>query len=195
MFRKVYLLLNLIRGLPAYWLVCRCGAKEIILKDTESYGWFSGIHADDSFFLRFLWLMCRYDCYRNQVFFRCLQYSHLSSVLLRMLFPLKPDLEIEGEIGEGLVIYHGHGTVIAPHRMGKNCAVYQGVTIGKNPRPGQEISNPTIGNHVSIYTNAVVAGGITIGDNVQIGAGAVVMKDVPANSVVIGNPCIIKPMG
>ena len=108
------------------------------------------------------------------------------------VFPLKKDLEIEGEIGEGLVIYHGHGTVIAPHSIGKNCAVYQGVTIGRNPKPGREIHNPTIGDNVSIFANAVVAGGITIGDNVTVGAGAVVMKDVPANSVVIGNPCVIK---
>ena len=42
------------------------------------------------------------------------------------------------------------------------------------------------------FTNAVVAGGITIGDNVTIGAGAVVMKDVPANSIVMGNPCVIR---
>ena len=43
------------------------------------------------------------------------------------------------------------------------------------------------------FANAVVAGGITIGDNVTIGAGAVAMKDVPADSVVLGNPCVIRP--
>lgn len=50
---------------------------------------------------------------------------------------------------------------------------------------------PTIGNNVSIYTNAVVAGNITIGDDVKIGAGAVVMQDVPDHSLVFGNPCQI----
>lgn len=46
---------------------------------------------------------------------------------------------------------------------------------------------------MTIYANAIVAGGITIGDDVSIGAGAVVMKDVPSHSIVYGNPCIIKP--
>lgn len=45
---------------------------------------------------------------------------------------------------------------------------------------------------MTVFTNAVVAGGITIGDNVTIGAGAVVMKDVPANSIVMGNPGVIR---
>lgn len=53
---------------------------------------------------------------------------------------------------------------------------------------------PTIGNNVSIYTNAVVAGNITIGDNVKIGAGAVVMKDIPSDCLVFGNPCVIKKL-
>ncbi|MBP3214299.1 MAG: hypothetical protein J6M19_05630 [Bacteroidaceae bacterium] len=60
------------------------------------------------------------------------------------------------------------------------------VTIGNN-RGG----NPTIGNNVFIGAGAVVCGSITIGDNVQIGANAVVMKDVPPNCTVIGNPAII----
>lgn len=57
---------------------------------------------------------------------------------------------------------------------------------------GQTNSMPTIGNNVTVYTNAVVAGDIVIGDNVDIGAGSVVMKDVPSNTVVIGNPCVFK---
>ena len=50
---------------------------------------------------------------------------------------------------------------------------------------------PTIGNNVSIYTGAIIIGGITIGDNVKIGAGTVVVKDVPSNSVVVGSPAKI----
>ena len=120
------------------------------------------------------------------------QASTMCSYLVRLLYPPKKDMEVLGEIGEGLVIYHGHGTVIAPYRIGKNFSVYQGVTIGRNAKPGREINNPIIGDNVTIFTNAVVAGGITIGDNVTIGAGAVVMKDVPANSIVMGNPCVIR---
>ena len=55
---------------------------------------------------------------------------------------------------------------------------------GKNGRP-------TIGNHVSVYTGASIFGGIHIGDNVVIGAGTVVMKDVPSGCTVVGNPARI----
>lgn len=54
----------------------------------------------------------------------------MCSYLIRLLYPPKKDMELLGQIGEGLVIYHGHGTVIAPYSIGKNFSVYQGVTIG-----------------------------------------------------------------
>lgn len=77
-------------------------------------------------------------------------------------------------------------------RIGKNFSVYQGVTIGKNVKPGDITSKPIIGDNVAIYANAVIAGEVKIGNNVSIGAGTVVMKDIPNNSLVYGNPCIIK---
>jgi len=194
MFAKLYFLINLLRGIPAYWIVCLSGAGEILRPETRRYTWFLENNQNEGFFSCFHRLMCRYDCYRSHVIYRCMQTSKLSSNPLRLLFPPKKDLEIGGDIGEGLVIYHGHGTVVAAHKIGKNFAVYQGVTVGRNDKPGRTVHNPTIGDNVSIFANAVVAGGITIGDNVKIGAGAVVMKDVPPNSVVIGNPCVIRPM-
>ena len=183
MLRKILFAVNLLRCIPAYWAVCLSGAKDLLVSETERYTWFLESYDGDSFFLRFAWLMWRYSCYRSHVVFRCSQRSAMCSYLIRLLYPPKKDMEIMGQIGEGLVIYHGHGTVVAPHKIGKNFSVYQGVTIGRNPKPGQEIDNPTIGDNVTVYTNAVVAGGITIGDNVAIGAGAVVMKDIPSNSV------------
>lgn len=194
MFHKVYYLINLLRGLPAYWVVCMSGAKDLLQRETKRYAWFLEDGEALGFFSAFFRLMCRYDCYRNHVIYRCSQGKAVWGYLLRFLFPPKKDLEIGGEIGEGLVVYHGHGTVIAAHSIGRNLQIYQGVTIGRNPDAAKAINNPIIGNDVSIYTNAVVAGGITIGDNVSIGAGAVVMKDVPANSIVYGNPCVIKPI-
>lgn len=193
MLRKMYYLINLLRGIPAYVAVLLSGAGDILRRETKGYTWFLEDAGQESFFSSFHRLMCGYGCYRSHVIYRCGQKSRLWAGVVQVLFPRKKDLEIDGDIGEGLVIYHGHGTVIAPYSIGKNCAVYQGVTIGRNPKPGCVINNPVIGDNVSIFANAVVAGGITIGDNVQIGAGAVVMKDVPANSVVIGNPCVIQP--
>ena len=73
--------------------------------------------------------------------------------------------------------------------IGENCTIYQNVTIGD----GKENKlthrrSPIIGNNVTIYANSVIVGGITIGDNATIGAGSIVVKDVEANSVVVGNP-------
>ena len=179
MLRHILFAINLLRAVPAYCAVCLSGAKKLICAETEGYMWFLETYDGDRFFLRFAWLMWRYDCYRSHVVFRCSQASAMCSYLIRLLYPPKKDMELLGQIGEGLVIYHGHGTVIAPYSIGKNFSVYQGVTIGRNAKPGREINNPIIGDNVTVFTNAVVAGGITIGDNVTIGAGAVVMKDVP----------------
>ena len=191
MLRKILFAINLLRAVPAF--ACLSGTRELIRRETEGYTWFLESYDGDSFFLRFAWLMWRCSCYRSQVAFRCAQVSTARSYLIRLLYPPKKDLEIMGNIGEGLVIYHGHGTVIAAQEIGRNFSVYQGVTIGRNPKPGREINNPTIGDNVTVFANAVVAGGITIGDHAVIGAGAVVMKDVPADSVAIGNPCTIRP--
>ena len=63
--------------------------------------------------------------------------------------------------------------------------MYQQVTIGRGKMiNGNDI--PIIGDNVTVYTGAIVVGGITIGDNAVIGAGAVVTKDVPANTTVVG---------
>lgn len=191
MLRSLLFALNLLRAVPVF--ACLSGARELLRRETEGYTWFLESYDGDSFFLRFAWLMWRCGCYRSQVAYRCAQVSTACSYVVRFLYPPKKDLEIMGDIGEGLVIYHGHGTVIAAHEIGRNFSVYQGVTIGRNAKPGRKINNPIIGDNVTIFANAVVAGGITIGDNVTIGAGAVVMKDVPADSVVLGNPCVIRP--
>ena len=101
------------------------------------------------------------------------------------------DLELNitsGKVGKGFRIWHGYGTVVFCESIGDYCSLNQGVTLGRG-RPNTEGRDiPVIGDHVTIYTNAVVIGGITIGNNVEIGAGAVVIHDVPDNSVVAGVP-------
>lgn len=99
-------------------------------------------------------------------------------------------LPLNLNIGSGLVIQHGFSTIFNCEKMGDNCQVWQGVTIGKKTS-GANSPRPVIGNNVKICANAVVIGGITIGDNVIIGAGAVVVKSIPPNSIVVGNPARI----
>lgn len=91
-------------------------------------------------------------------------------------------------IGGGIYIQHGFATIVTATSIGNNVWINQQVTIGHK---GDKA--PIIGNNVRISCGAKVLGGITIGDNVVIGANAVVVKDVPDNCVVAGVPaCIIK---
>lgn len=191
--KALLFIINLLRGIPAYLLVCLSGAKDIVCLETEEYLWTLEDCTSCNFFYCFNLLMNSNDIYRTQVQFRCSAKNTLCAHALGILYPGKKDMELIGDIGEGLVVFHGHGTVVGPHHLGKDFKVYQGVTVGRNPKPGQEICQPIIGDNVEVFANAIVAGGITIGDNVSIGAGAVVMKDVPANSVAYGNPCVIRP--
>lgn len=85
-------------------------------------------------------------------------------------------------MGGGVQIVHNN-CVIHTNKVGVNFKVGPGVVIGKSNGGW-----PIIGDNVYIAANATVIGAITIGDNSIIGAGSVVTKDVPANSVYIGNP-------
>lgn len=91
-------------------------------------------------------------------------------------------------IGKGLFIDHGMGVVIGETAIvGDNVTLFQGVTLGGTGKEKGK-RHPTIGNNVVIGTGAKVLGSFRIGDNVQIGANAVVVREVPANSVVVGVP-------
>jgi serine O-acetyltransferase len=91
-------------------------------------------------------------------------------------------------IGKDFFIDHGMGVVIGETAIvGDNVLLYQGATLGGTGlEKGKR--HPTVGNNVVIGAGAKVLGNITIGDNTYIGANAVVIKDVPANSTVVGVP-------
>ena len=89
-------------------------------------------------------------------------------------------------IGRGLFIDHGMGVVIGETcEIGDNVTIYQGVTLGGTGKEKGK-RHPTIGNDVIIATGAKVLGSFKIGDNSKIGAGAVVLQEVPPNSTVVG---------
>jgi serine O-acetyltransferase len=91
-------------------------------------------------------------------------------------------------IGEGFFIDHGMGVVIGETAIiGKNVTLYQGVTLGGTGKEKGK-RHPTIGDNVVIGTGAKILGNITIGENSYVGANAVVVKDVPPNSTVVGVP-------
>ena len=91
-------------------------------------------------------------------------------------------------IGTGFFIDHGMGVVIGETaEIGDYVTLFQGVTLGGTGKERGK-RHPTLGNHVVVGAGAKVLGGIHIGDNVKIGANAVVLREVPANSTVVGNP-------
>lgn len=93
------------------------------------------------------------------------------------------------KIGKGFFIDHGTGTVIGETaEIGENCVLFHNVTLGGTGKHAGK-RHPTLGSNVLIGTGATLLGPISIGDNAKIGAETfIIMKDVPANSTVVGVP-------
>lgn len=128
------------------------------------------------------------SCFRNLFYHRTNKefpiLTKLSKVFLRPMFGL--EIDVKDGIGSGMHIYHGYSTIVFAKKIGTNFTVYQNVTIGR----GKEINGndiPIIGNHVTVYAGAMILGGVHVGDYAKIGAGAVVVKDVPAGATVVGS--------
>jgi serine O-acetyltransferase len=91
-------------------------------------------------------------------------------------------------IGRRFFIDHGMGVVIGETaEIGDDVLIYQGVTLGGTGKESGK-RHPTLGNSVVVGGGAKVLGNITIGDNARIGAGSVVIHNVPENSTVVGIP-------
>ena len=96
------------------------------------------------------------------------------------------------KIGNRLFIDHGMGVVIGETcEIGDNVTIFQGVTLGGTGKEKGK-RHPTVKNNALIASGAKVLGSIVIGENAKIGAGSVVLKDVPANSTVVGIPGRVK---
>ena len=91
-------------------------------------------------------------------------------------------------IGEGLFIDHGSGVIIGETTIiGNNVTLYQGVTLGGTGKE-QGKRHPTLEDNVMVSAGAKVIGSFTIGENSKIGAGSVVLEEVPPNCTVVGVP-------
>lgn len=106
------------------------------------------------------------------------------------------EIHPSAKIGTGFFIDHGMGVVIGETaEIGDYVTLFQGVTLGGTGKERGK-RHPTLGNHVVVGAGAKILGGITIGDNVKIGANSVVLKHVPPDSTVIGVPArVIKTQG
>jgi serine O-acetyltransferase len=91
-------------------------------------------------------------------------------------------------IGEGLFIDHGMGVVIGETaEIGDDCHLLQGVTLGGTSTHRTK-RHPTLGNRVTVGAGAKLIGAVDVGDNARIGAGSVVVTNVPPNATVVGVP-------
>ena len=102
----------------------------------------------------------------------------------------KTGIEIHpgAQIGENFFIDHGNGVIIGETAIvGNNVTLYQGVTLGGTGKEHGK-RHPTVMDNVMISAGAKVLGSFTIGENSKIGAGSVVLKEVPPNSTVVGVP-------
>jgi serine O-acetyltransferase len=108
--------------------------------------------------------------------------SHLSRFLTGI------EIHPAARLGPGLFIDHGMGIVIGETaEIGRNVSLLQGVTLG-GTSTRREKRHPTLCDNVTVGSGAKIIGAITIGENSRVGAGSVVVRDVPPNAVVVGVP-------
>jgi serine O-acetyltransferase len=106
---------------------------------------------------------------------------------IRIVF--SSDISCKARLGGGVNIMHGHDIVIGSGvRIGNNCKIFNGVTLGNKDVSQFEVAQPIVGDGVVIGTGAKILGNVRIGDNSIIGANSVVLSDVPSNSVCVGVP-------
>ncbi|KIP55805.1 serine acetyltransferase [Prevotella pectinovora] len=136
--------------------------------------------------LNFIKACTRERTFRNLFYYRIGEYL---SAPIRWMLPGERTLNIWcPSIGKGAHLEHAYATYLNAEGIGERFYCLQMVTLG-NGKDGR----PTLGDDVEIYTGATVFGGVRIGNNVTIGAGAVVFTDVPDNCTAVGNPARIIP--
>ncbi len=140
---------------------------------------YSGLHA--------IWFhRIAHFLFRHKRFFLARVISQFSRFLTGI------EIHPGAKIGNRLFIDHGMGVVIGETcEIGDNVTIFQGVTLGGTGKEKGK-RHPTVKDNALIASGAKVLGSIVIGENAKIGAGSVVLRDVPANSTVVGIPGRVK---
>lgn len=159
-----------------YFLKGSCGIKE----DMKSMG--RKIKIKLPTFLTFVFFIHN-DCYYRNIFYH--RIGPVTSALIGWWRPGNKYLVISRttRMKGGVELLHPFATVIHADSIGKNFSFRNGTVIGEKAE-----GRPTIGDNVTLGVNVCIIGKIKIGDNVTIGAGSVVTKDIPSNSIAVGNP-------
>lgn len=144
--------------------------------------WGEGVSIFSEHALRFIWVLRHAQSSRNPLW---------RLMLSRMRERYGLEISLKTEIGSGLYLGHAFNITINPNvRIGRNCNIHKGVTIGRENR-GKRKGAPSIGDEVWIGVNATIVGDISIGNDVLIAPGAYVNCNVPDHSIVLGNPCSV----
>jgi serine O-acetyltransferase len=114
--------------------------------------------------------------------------AHLLSYLNQIIFGI--EISPKCVIGPGIFFPHTSGTVIGASKIGRNVTIFQGVTLGARDMDMgfDRALRPELGDGVVVGAGAKVLGGVSLGDNVRVGANSVLLRSVPANSTVAGVP-------
>lgn len=142
-------------------------------------------HAPKSYLYSFYYLVCGIREFRN-VFYMRVGYL---SLLFQYFLPPIVELNFATKsrfIGGGVLVQHGYTAVVDAASIGENLWINQNITIGHGGK-----GHPTIGNNVRIGSGALLIGDIKIGDNVNIGGNAIVVEDVPSNVTICSPKAII----
>lgn len=136
-------------------------------------------------YIALLWFL------HNDSYYRSLFYYRIGPKMALLISWIRPgnkyfQLSYTTKIGHAFLYCHPYSTIVNAEKIGCNCRILHCTTIGAS-----STGRPIIGDNVQIGANAIIIGGICIGDNAVIGAGAVVVKNVPENAVVVGNPARI----
>lgn len=172
---------NFPRFIP-HLLLCGKLGGEYFRFDTERAINHHGFHA--GYYKAFLYLMTFDKAFRNLYYHRIGKWSYA----IRWFANPLPSYVIGTytKIGKGFLGIHPIGSTINAKEIGMNFCIRNNTVIGKGNG-----GLPVIGDNVDVGTNSVIIGGITIGNNVVIGAGTILTKSVPDNCVVVGNPAFI----
>lgn len=185
--RRLWANISLPRSIPAIITLYLSKNKTIISKDIERWTSQLGFNRFNYPVWRYLnLLLVYYPEFRNLFYYRIRNKSFILCKMIQPFYKPMNTLYIYAtSIGPGFFIQHGFSTIIGGV-LGENCHVNQQVTIGYN---GDKLA--TIEDNVLIAAGAMIIGGVRIGKNSIIGAGAVVTKNVPENCTVVGNPALI----